>query len=70
MVVENREPYYFIIICKYVKKSHYPYFLISCCLQLLTTNERSNYYKLYGRVTKFFFCHQGLKGKIIRSFRL
>ncbi len=48
IVVGNREPYYFIIIYVNVKKSHYPYFLIRCWLQLLTTNERSSYYKVYG----------------------
>ncbi len=37
IIAENREPYYFIIIYIInVKKSHYPYSLIRCWLQLLT----------------------------------
>ncbi len=45
IVVENREP--ILLLFVNVKKSHYPYFLIRCWLQLLTTNEQSIYYKVY-----------------------
>ncbi len=44
IVVENREPYYFIIICK-CKVVPCPYFLIRCWFQLLTTNEQSSFYE-------------------------
>ncbi len=44
IVIENRGSYYFIII--YVKQFRYPYFLIRCWLQLLTTDEWSSYYKV------------------------
>ncbi len=50
IVVENAESYCFIIIfkCKQVPLSLcYPYFLIKCWLQLLTTDERSSYYQVY-----------------------
>ncbi len=46
IVVENRESYYFIIICKY-KEVPLSLFLMKCWLQLLTTDERSSYYKVY-----------------------
>ncbi len=46
IVIENREPYHFTIICK-CKEVPCPYFLIRCWLQLLTTDERSSYYKIY-----------------------
>ncbi len=48
IVVENREPYYFILLLFVnVRKSQYPYFLIRYGLQH-TTDERSIYYKVYG----------------------
>ncbi len=31
-----------------MKKTRYLYFLIRCWLQILTTNEGSSYYKVYG----------------------
>ncbi len=46
IVVENREHYYFKWFA-HVKKSLYPYFLIRCWLQLLTSDKRYNYYKVY-----------------------
>ncbi len=52
IIVENREHYYFIIICK-CKEVCYPYFLIRCWLQLLTTDEQSSYYKVYAKNTLF-----------------
>ncbi len=53
IVVENREPYYFVIIykCKEVMLS---IFLIRCWLQLWTSDERSSYYKVYGVFLKVF----------------
>ncbi len=48
IVLENREPYCFIIIFKY-KQVSFPYFLIRCWFQLLSTYEQSSYYcKVYG----------------------
>ncbi len=46
IVVENREPYRFIILFK-CKRVPFPCFLIRRWLQLLTTDERSTYYKVY-----------------------
>ncbi len=53
IVVENREPYYFIIIickCKEVLLSLFSYQMLA---STLTTNKQSIYYKVYARsVTK------------------
>ncbi len=46
IAIENRKPYCFIIILN-VKKFRYPYFLIRCCFQLMTTHEWSSYYKVH-----------------------
>ncbi len=48
IIVENREPYYFIIICQFKEVPLSLYFLIRCWLQLLTTDEWSSYYKVHG----------------------
>ncbi len=45
IVVENRESYYFIIICKR-KESPLSLFSYQMLAQLLTTNERSSYYSV------------------------
>ncbi len=46
IVVENREPYYFITICK-CKKVPLSLFSYQMLLQILTSNEWSSYYKVY-----------------------
>ncbi len=52
IVVENREAYYFIIICKCKEVLLSLFFLIRCWLQLLTTNEQSSYYEVYAENLK------------------
>ncbi len=49
IVVENVEPYYFIIVCKCkeVPLSLFPYQMLA---STLTTDERSIYYKVYAYV--------------------
>ncbi len=53
IVIENREPIILLLFVN-VKKSRYPYFLIRCWLQLLRTDERSSYYKVYDSVRILF----------------
>ncbi len=47
IVVENREPYYFIIICK-CKAVPLSLFTYSILASTLTTDEQSIYCKVYG----------------------
>ncbi len=47
IVVENREPYYFIIICK-CKEAPSSLFSYQMLVSTLTTDERPIYYKVYG----------------------
>ncbi len=46
IVVENREPYYFITICK-CKQDPLYLFSYQTLASILTMNERSSYYKVY-----------------------
>ncbi len=48
IVVENRD---ILLLFVNVKQFHYPYFLIRCWLQFLTTDKQSSYYKVYGEST-------------------
>ncbi len=52
IVVENREPYYFIIICK-CKEVPLSLFSYKMLASTLTTDERSSYYKVYGTHLKY-----------------
>ncbi len=47
IVVENREPYYFIIICK-CKEVPLSLFSYQMLASTMTMDERSTYYKVYG----------------------
>ncbi len=47
IVIENREPYYFIIICK-CKEVPLSLFSYQMLASTLTMDERSIYYKVYG----------------------
>ncbi len=69
-VVENREPYYFIIICK-CKEVPLSLFSYQMLDSTLTTNEWSVYYKIY--VTVFWqvigsnFWYTSWKGSILQT---
>ncbi len=47
IVVENGEPYYFITICK-CKEGSLSLFSYQMLTSILTMDEWSNYYKVYG----------------------
>ncbi len=53
IVVKNREPYYFIIIykCKEVPLSLFSYQMLASTFD---SDERSNYYKVYGHMSFLF----------------
>ncbi len=53
IVVENREPYYFITVCN-CKQGPLSLFSYQMLASILTMDERSSYYKVYERTTIIF----------------
>ncbi len=51
IVVENREPYYFITICR-CKQGRVSLFSYQMLASILTVDEQSSYYKVYGFCSK------------------
>ncbi len=65
IVVENREPYYFIIVCKY---KEVPLFLFSYQMlaPTLTGDERSIYYKVYAQIIRSVLTYSNTKKKKLK----
>ncbi len=61
-VLENREPYYFITICR-CKQGPLSLFSYQMLASILTIDKRSSYYKVYDRHASLY-----CRGKLIGLF--